>query len=86
MLSGIGQGRSFPSLSNATGRPAIVDSSTVEMTVNGCCPATKGALKDAEMSNLANPVDFFIVSTQCGVSLRPFSSDGVCRAYWLSTI
>ena len=55
MLSGIGHGSSFPSLSRATGRPAIVDASTVERTgKGGCCPATNGTLKDAAMNTLAN--------------------------------
>jgi len=60
MLSGIGHGSSFSSLSNATGRPAIDDSSTVEMTGKDCCPASSGELRKTAMSTLANPARFFI--------------------------
>src|ERR1700723_46289 len=36
MLSGIGQGRSFPCASSATGLPAMVGSSTIDTTGNFC--------------------------------------------------
>jgi hypothetical protein len=63
VLSGIGHGNSFPSLSNATGRLAIVGSSTVERTGKGCCPATNGTIKDAAMNIPASLVGFFMLGT-----------------------
>lgn len=57
MLSGIGHGSSFPSLSNAIGRPAMDDSSTVEMTGKDCCPATSGELRKIAIS--ASPAGLF---------------------------
>jgi hypothetical protein len=56
VLSGIGQGSSFPWLSNATGRPAMEDSFTVETVGKGCCAATTVALKKNVMNTLANSV------------------------------
>jgi hypothetical protein len=41
----------------------MVDWSTVEMTGKGCCPATSGTLKKIAMNTLANPVDFFMLSS-----------------------
>ena len=61
MLSGIGHGSSFPSLSNATGRPAMDDSLTVETAGKDCCPATTAELRKIAMSTLASPAGFFIV-------------------------
>ena len=75
MLSGIGQGSSFPSLSNATGRPAMDGSFTVEMTGKDCCPATNGALKRTAINTLANPVDFiFSFRSAYDASLLSFGS------------
>jgi hypothetical protein len=46
--SGIGQGKSFPVGSSATGRPAIKDSSAVEVTGKDCWPlATDAYSKNA---------------------------------------
>lgn len=59
-MSGIGHGSSLPPLSNATGRPAMDDSFTVEITGKGCCPATTGATKKIAMNALANPAFFFM--------------------------
>jgi hypothetical protein len=53
---GIGHGSSFPWLSSATGRPAIEDSFTVEVTGKDCCPATLGttaALRENAIKTLA---------------------------------
>ena len=63
MLSGIGHGSSFPWPSNATGRPAIVGSSTVEMTVKGFCSATNSAQKKIVRNTLANASGFFILGS-----------------------
>lgn len=56
MSFGIGHGSSFPWLSSATGRPAIEDSFTVEVTGKDCCPATLGttaALKETAIKIFA---------------------------------
>ena len=92
MLSGIGHGNSFPSLSKATGRPAIVDASTVEITGKGCCPAINGTLKNAAMKIFANAATGFILSTHAAYRsltafarrleaerFRPRRSDGSAR-------
>ena len=50
MLLGIGQGRSLPWLSSSTGRPAMKDSFTVEVTGNDCCPAAPVAMVALKMN------------------------------------
>ncbi len=56
MLSGIGQGSSFPWLSSATGLPAIDESFTVETTERGCCAPATAALRQNAITTFANLV------------------------------
>lgn len=57
MLSGIGQGCSFPCASSSTGRPAIVGASTTDVTWNGSCATPAAALSpkmsDATLTRIA---------------------------------
>jgi hypothetical protein len=63
VLSGIGHGSSFPSLSNAMGRPAIVGSSTVEMTGKDFCSASSRAQAKTVKNAFANAAGFFILKS-----------------------
>jgi hypothetical protein len=57
----MGQGKSFPWLSSATGRPAIEETSTVETTGKGCCAATMVAHIKQVSSILAGLTINFLV-------------------------
>ena len=66
MLSGIGQGKSFPWLSSSTGRPAMEDSFTVEVTGKDCYPATTVTHRKNAISILASSVARVISHHQNG--------------------
>jgi hypothetical protein len=63
VLSGIGHGSSFPSLSNATGRPQSLTRLPLRGLEKACCPATNGTIKDAAMNIPASLVGFFMLGT-----------------------
>lgn len=78
MLSGIGQGSSFPWLSSATGRPAMDESLTVVTVAKGCCPAATAVLRTNATNTLANSVARVITHHQDRRDEYDGSSDQSC--------
>jgi hypothetical protein len=69
--SGIGHGSSFPLLSSATGRPAMLDASTVETTGNACCPTSGTSLRSTTINATAKELNHVIGSQADNVRILP---------------
>ena len=71
MLSGIGHGNSFPLLSRATGRPAMLDASTVETTGEACCPTSGSSLRSTTINAAAKELNRVIGSQADNIRILP---------------